>query len=228
MSIKILPSIMCCGVEEYVPYLEVFEKVKVDGIHFDVMDGKYVKNVMLGTNIYSDVRRLSNLPIDVHIMAWEPENIISYYKIHSGDRICFHPETTAHPYRLLQEIRRMGVAAGLVLNPGTPLGYLEECIDVVDYVVIMAVNPGFEGQRMVPGTLNKIRRTRKLLIKYKKEQIDLEIDGNTSFENVCLMRKAGANSFVAGTSSIMTNHELFEKQYRSYREILEKTRSEEE
>ena len=178
---------MCCKVEEYKPYLELFEKVQLDSVHFDIMDGAYVKNVMLGTPIYKDIKRLSKLPVDVHIMSYRPEEYMEYYDIQPGDRISFHPETTAQPYKLLQTIRDKGCKAGLVLNPGTPVSYLEECMDLLDYVTLMTVNPGFAGQKMVPDAPQKIRRVRQLLDAYEKE-IDIVVDGNTTIENSRLMR----------------------------------------
>ena len=173
MDIKISPSIMCCKVEEYKPYLELFEKVQLDSVHFDIMDGAYVKNVMLGTPIYKDIKRLSKLPVDVHIMSYRPEEYMEYYDIQPGDRISFHPETTAQPYKLLQTIRDKGCKAGLVLNPGTPVSYLEECMDLLDYVTLMTVNPGFAGQKMVPDAPQKIRRVWQLLMHMKKKSTSL-------------------------------------------------------
>lgn len=221
MDIKISPSIMCCKVEEYKPYLELFEKVQLDSVHFDIMDGAYVKNVMLGTPIYKDIKRLSKLPVDVHIMSYRPEEYMEYYDIQPGDRISFHPETTAQPYKLLQTIRDKGCKAGLVLNPGTPVSYLEECMDLLDYVTLMTVNPGFVGQKMVPDAPQKIRRVRQLLDAYEKE-IDIVVDGNTTIENSRLMRDAGANAFVVGTSSIIRSLDTFEEMYNAYVQELEK------
>lgn len=221
MEIKISPSIMCCKIEEYKPYIELFEKVNLDSIHFDIMDGTYVKNVMLGTTIYKDVRRLSRLPIDVHIMSYRPEEYMEFYDVQPGDRISFHPETTAQPYKLLQSIKDKGCMAGLVINPGTPLSYLEECIDLLDYVTLMTVNPGFAGQVMVPSAPAKIRRTRELLDKYGKK-IDIVVDGNTTLENARIMKEAGANNFVVGTSSIIKGLDSFEECYNSYLDALSK------
>lgn len=215
MDIKISPSIMCCRVEEYKPYVELFEEVGLDSIHFDIMDGTYVKNVMLGTNIYKDLKRLSSLPIDLHIMSYRPEEFLEYYEVRPKDRVCFHPETTAQPYRLLQTIHDKGCKAGIVLNPGTPISYVEECIHQIDYVTIMTVNPGFAGQKMVPDALTKIQRVRELIACYG-QNIDLVVDGNTTFENSLLMMDAGANVFVTGTSSILKGVDTFKELYTSY------------
>lgn len=220
-EIKILPSIMCCKVEEFKPFLEKFEKVGIDAIHFDVMDGHYVKNIMLGTPVYKDIKRLSHLPVDIHIMAIEPENFIEYYDIQPGDSISFHPETANQPYKLLQTIKEKGCKAGLVLNPGTPLVWLEECIDLLDFVTLMTVNPGFAGQKMTPNSLEKIERIRNLLNAYNKD-IDLIVDGNTTFENSLKMKKAGANAFVTGTSSMLASLEQFEEKYEEYVDNLRK------
>ena len=221
MEVKISPSIMCCHIEEYKPYIELFEKVGLDSIHFDIMDGHYVKNVMLGTPIYKDIKRLTNLPIDIHIMSDEPELFLEYYDVQPNDRVSFHPETSSQPYKLLQTIKEKGCLAGLVINPGTPLTYLEECIDEVDYVTLMTVNPGFAGQMMVKTAPKKIKKTRELLNKYKKD-IDIVVDGNTTIENSKLMKEAGANVFVVGTSSIITGLSHFEKNYKEYYEELRK------
>jgi len=219
MEIKVSPSIMCCKVEEYKPYIKLFEKVGLDSIHFDIMDGHYVKNVTLGTNIYKDIKRLTDLPVDLHFMAYNPEEYIEYYDVQKGDKIAFHPETTSQPYRLLQSIKDKGCMAGLVINPGTLVNYLEENIDLLDYVVLMTVNPGFSGQKMVPNAPDKIRRIAKLL-KDSNKNIDLFVDGNTSFENSIIMRDAGANGFVAGTASVIKSLDNFEELYFSYMENL--------
>lgn len=219
MEIKVAPSIMCCKGEEFVPYLELFEKVNVSSIHFDVMDGHYVPNVMLSTRDYKDIKRLSKLPVDLHMMTDMPERFLDFYDVQPGDRVAFHPETSRHPYKLIQTIHEKGCEAGLVINPGTPLGFVEECINLIDYVIVMAVNPGFAGQKMVPDAPNKIRRTKELLDKYNKK-IDIMVDGNTTLENSLIMKEAGANVFIGGTSCIMKGVENFEEIYNEYYEAL--------
>ena len=221
MKVKVSPSIMCCKIEEYKPYMELFEEVGLDSIHFDIMDGTYVKNVMLGTTIYKDIKRLSKLPVDIHIMSYRPEEYLEFYDVMPNDRVSFHPETTAQPYKLLQTIHDKGCKAGLVLNPGTPISYLEECIALVDYVTLMTVNPGFAGQTMVPDAPKKIKRVRELLDHYKKD-IDIVVDGNTTIENSRLMREAGANVFVVGTSSIIKGLDKFTSLYKEYVTAIEK------
>lgn len=104
MNIKVSPSIMCCRIEEYKPYLKLFENVQLDSVHFDIMDGTYVKNVMLGTPVYKDIKRLCSLPVDVHIMSFRPEEYMEYYDIQPGDRISFHPETMISCVQTIQMV----------------------------------------------------------------------------------------------------------------------------
>lgn len=215
MKIKISPSIMVCKVEELKDYLTLFEKVDLDSIHFDVMDGSYVNNIMLGTNIYNDVKRLSKLPVDIHLMVNSPENFLDYFSLKKNDRVCFHPETTNQPYKLLQTIGDLGCKAGLVINPGTPLSYLQECINIVDYVMVMTVNPGFAGQELIPDAEGKVKKI-KDIIDISSRKIDLFVDGNTTFSNSKILKKAGANGFVVGSSSIIRNIDSFEKDYQLY------------
>ncbi len=215
-NIKISPSIMCCKLWEVEPHIRLFEEVGLDSIHFDVMDGHYVKNIMLGTNFYSNIKELTKLPVDLHLMCLESERYIEYFKPQEGDRVCFHPETTNHPYRLLQELRAKGVKAGLALNPGTPVELLREYKNVLDYVLVMTVNPGFAAQTLVPDGIEKIRRVADLLEERGMEDVDVFIDGNTTYENTAKMVAAGANGLVAGTASLMKGLDGFSARYKEY------------
>ncbi len=220
-KIKIAPSIMCCKIDEIKDYIQLFEKVKINSIHFDVMDGHYVPNMMLGTTDYKDIKRMTSLPVDIHLMCINPESFIEIYDVQPGDYVSFHPETAKHPYKLLQTIHGRGCKAGLVINPGTPLSFLEESIDIIDYVTLMTVNPGFSGQEMVPNAVSKIRRTRALLDSHGYENISIVVDGNTVLDNAKKMKKAGADTFVVGTSSLLKELETFEDNYRIYTKELE-------
>ncbi len=210
---------MCCHGEDYPAYCSLFEKAGVDSIHFDVMDGHYVNNIMLGVSNFQDCCRLSRLPIDIHLMVERPENFVDYFPVRQGDKISFHPEVTHQPYRLLQYIRGKGCLAGLVLNPGTPVSFLEENLDQLDYVTLMTVNPGFAGQTMAPNALDKLPRVRGLLERSGRE-IDLFVDGNTTFKNASRMSRAGANGFVVGTSSLLKSPQEFNEKYSAYCSLL--------
>ncbi|GET08444.1 ribulose-5-phosphate 3-epimerase [Ligilactobacillus agilis] len=192
LEMFVSPSIMVPKVTEYKEYIEQFQEYKLSVIHFDVMDGHFVPNIMLGTSVFNDLKEITKIPIDIHLMVNEPERYIPMFNLENDDWVSFHPETTNQPYKLLQTIKSMNCRAGLVISPGTPLSYIEECVDQLDYVTLMTVNPGFAGQKLVPNAFEKLSRIRALLNKYNP-QIDLVVDGNTTVENSKKMRTYGAN-----------------------------------
>ncbi|WRS27388.1 ribulose-phosphate 3-epimerase [Oscillospiraceae bacterium MB08-C2-2] len=214
-KIMISPSIMCCRFWELEGFIRSFEQCGVDTIHFDVMDGHYVSNVMLGTAFYKQLKEFTSIPVDLHFMCENPETFIDYFMPEPGDWVSFHPETCRQPYRLLQDLRKRGLRPGLVLNPGTPLSYLEENKSLIDFAMLMTVNPGFAGQTTVPDALSKMSRIKKLLEDYRLDA-DLVVDGNTTFENAKKMKETGANVFVVGTSSILKDIDAFPDQFAAY------------
>ena len=221
-KIIISPSIMCSTPSNMEAYIREFEKVGIDTIHFDVMDGHFVPNVMLGVRDYQAIKRMTDMPVDIHLMSTAPDVFIDYFNPQPGDWVSFHPETINHPHRLLQKIRSLGCKAGIALSPGTSVEYVQNLADVLDFVLVMAVNPGFAGQKMVGGHLDKLRRVRAVLDAAGK-QIDIVVDGNTNAANTILMIQAGANGFVAGTSSMLNDGpEAFEGCYRAYMEEISK------
>ncbi len=214
--IGIYPSIMCSKPWEIKDYINVFEKVKIDAIHFDVMDGHFVPNITLGTTDFETIRSLTDLPIDAHFMVEEPEKIIPYFDLKENDLCSFHPETTRQPYRLLESLRSKRIKAGLAISPGTSIDYIENCLEVLDFILVMAVNPGFAGQKMVPDHLSKLAKIKKVAEK-AEHKIEIIVDGNTTVTNAISMLKAGADSLVVGTSSMMKyGPEKFEESYRLY------------
>lgn len=213
---KILPSAMCCRSQDLEGYMHAFERVGIDAIHFDVMDGHYVPNVMLGVSDFTSIRSLTNLPIDVHLMCVDPERFVSYFDIRAGDWMSFHPEVCQQPYALLDTLRKKGIRAGLALSPAISLDYVEECLDTLDFVLVMAVNPGFAGQTMVAGHLEKLRRIHEL-ISHANHRIDVIVDGNTTVSNARQMLVYGATGLVTGTSSMLKDSpDGFESRYASY------------
>jgi len=220
--IGIYPSIMCAKPWELKDYIKLFEETGIDGIHFDVMDGHFVPNIMLGSDDFNAIRSITKLPIDVHLMVEKPERFIPYFDLKENDRLCFHPETTRHPYRLLQQIQSMGLKAGLAISPATSVDYIENCLEVLDFVLVMAVNPGFAGQKMVPDHLDKLDKIKKIVDK-ANHKIELEIDGNTTAENSIKMLAHGADSFVAGTSNMLKlGPEKYKECHDNYINALEK------
>ena len=220
-KVIISPSIMCSTPEDVEPFIREFEACGVDAIHFDVMDGHYVANVMLGVRDYQSIKKMSHLPVDIHLMCTEPEVFIDIFDPQPGDWVCFHPATSKHPYRLLQEIRRRGCRAGIAINPGDPIDIIGEMRSVLDYVLVMAINPGFAGQKMVPDHLDKLRRIRQE-VDALGMHVDLIIDGNTTVENARKMLEAGATGLVTGTSSMLKGGPAcFSDSYHTYMKSLE-------
>ncbi len=223
-KIGIYPSIMCSKPWELKDYIKTFEEVGVDAIHFDVMDGHFAPNIALGTADFQTIRALSSLPIDAHFMVEEPEKIIPYFDLKENDMCSFHPETTRQPYRLLQSLRSKGIKAGLAISPGTSVDYIENCLEVLDFILVMAVNPGFAGQKMVPDHLKKLEKI-KNITKKTSRSIEIIVDGNTSVSNSILMLESGADGFVVGTSSLMKHGpEKFKENYKSYYSEISKQR----
>lgn len=214
-DIFISPSIMCCDLSEIPDYVKIFTKLKVKNIHFDVMDGHFVKNIMLGSNFYRDLKKMTNIPIDIHLMCMNPENFINYLSPRKGDWVCFHPETCKHSHRLLQIIKSLDCKAGIVLDPETPIDIIDELIDMLDYITIMAVNPGFAGQKMVPSHLDKLSRVSN---KINNKKIDIIVDGNTTVENAKRMVENGATGLIVGTSSLIKGTKYFNDNYENYKE----------
>jgi len=174
-----------------------------DWIHFDVMDNHYVPNLTMGPMICEALRPHTTAPIDVHLMVEPVDAIIPQFAKAGADIITFHPEATRHVDRSLSLIREHGCKAGLVFNPATPLEYMDYVMDKLDIVLLMSVNPGFGGQKFIPGTLDKLRQTRRKLdawVAQGGQQIALEVDGGVKVDNIAAVRAAGADTFVAGSA----------------------------
>ncbi|MDR1423911.1 MAG: ribulose-phosphate 3-epimerase [Azoarcus sp.] len=174
-----------------------------DWIHFDVMDNHYVPNLTVGPLVCEAIRPLTKTPIDVHLMVTPVDRLIGDFLKAGADVITFHPEASAHIDRSLALIRDGGAKAGLVFNPATPLYYLDHVMDRLDVVLLMSVNPGFGGQKFIPGTFDKLAAARARLDAYAQKsgrQILLEIDGGVTVDNIAAIARAGADTFVAGSA----------------------------
>ncbi|AZO94142.1 ribulose-phosphate 3-epimerase [Halocella sp. SP3-1] len=203
MKSKISPSMMCTDLMNVEEEISVLEEVGVDYLHIDIMDNHFVPNITLSTDFINAVRNKTSVPLDIHLMINNPEKTFHLYKgCNKQDIICIHYEATKHVQRTLVMIKKLGARAGIALNPGTPICMIEDLLSDIDIVLVMTVNPGFAGQKVIPSTLDKIERLRKLLDQAGYTDIEIEVDGNVSFENAKIMREKGANIFVGGTSSI--------------------------
>ena len=174
-----------------------------DWIHFDVMDNHYVPNLTIGPMVCEAIRPHTDAPIDVHLMVEPVDAIIPQFAKAGANIITFHPEASRHPDRSLALIRDNGCRAGLVFNPATPLHWMDHVMDKLDMVLLMSVNPGFGGQKFIPGTLDKLREARRRIdawVQAGGQPIRLEIDGGVKVDNIAEIHAAGADTFVAGSA----------------------------
>lgn len=197
--IKIAPSILSADFAELGPEIRRVEAAGADLIHIDVMDGHFVPNLTIGPPVVAALRKVSRLPFDVHLMIDNPQDMVAAFIKAGADLVTVHAEVAPHLHRLLQTIREQGVKAGVSLNPSTPLAMVEEVLDSVDMVLIMSVNPGFGGQKFIPGSVEKIRRLRAL-IAASGHKVDIEVDGGINAETARLVTAAGADILVAGSA----------------------------
>ena len=175
------------------------EESSVDWIHVDVMDGQFVPNITMGPFIVETCRRITTLPIDVHLMIEHPQNHIEAFANAGANLISVHIEGNPNIHRTLQALKQLNVQPGIVLNPGTPVGAIEGVASLVDFVLVMTVNPGYSGQKFLPESLEKIQQVRQMLDR-KNPQARIEVDGGVSSENISALYHAGARCFVAATS----------------------------
>jgi len=174
------------------------EDAGVDWIHLDIMDGHFVPNISFGPHVVSICNKISDLPLDVHLMISNPDKYIRYFSDSGADYISVHVENNPNIHRTLQEISSHGKHAGIVLNPGTPIESVFSVLHMVDYVLIMSVNPGFGGQAFLPETLEKIEKLSNEL-KFRNLLIPIEVDGGLNEDTAKDVKKSGANIIVAGS-----------------------------
>ena len=196
---RIAPSILSADLGRLSEQVESAAAGGADWLHVDVMDGHFVPNLTFGTPLIRALRRISDLPIDVHLMVERPEHYIEEYAELGVSVFTFHPEATVHVQRHLARVRELGMLAGLALNPGTPVAHLEEVVDDVGLVLVMSVNPGFGGQNYLPASTDKIARVRRLL-DARQSAAALEVDGGITMATIGKAYAAGADTFVAGTA----------------------------
>ena len=199
MTVRIAPSILSADFARLGDEIAMLEAGGADWIHVDVMDGRFVPNLTFGTKVIETVRRLSTLPIDVHLMVVEPERYVDDFAKAGATLLTIHPEVSPHLHRQLARIRELGCRAGAALNPSTPLEAVREVADMLDLLLIMSVNPGFGGQQFIPASVDKIRRARTLLQATGSRAV-LEVDGGINRETITSVWRAGADTFVAGNA----------------------------
>ncbi|MGB5684924.1 MAG: ribulose-phosphate 3-epimerase [Candidatus Electrothrix sp.] len=198
-NLMIAPSILSADFSQLGDEIRAVEKAGAEVIHIDVMDGHFVPNITIGPLVVKAARRVTDLPLDVHLMISDPDSYIKDFAEAGADWITVHVETCPHLHRTLNFIRSLGKKAGAVLNPATPLSTLDYVLEEVDLVMLMSVNPGFGGQSFIESTLEKCRTLRTMLDKVNPEA-GIEIDGGISPKTIGKMAEAGANIFVAGSA----------------------------
>ncbi len=195
-------SMMCADIFDMKNTLELLEKAKVEALHIDIMDGSFVPNFQLGTDFIKQLRSHSNIPMDVHLMITEPDKKLGFFDIREGDLVSVHAESTPNACRAIKNIASLGARPILALNPATPICFAENLLDDIFALLIMTVNPGYSGQALIPACINKISAARQFLDSRGYENIRIQVDGNVSFDTAPVLRSAGADLFVAGSSSI--------------------------
>lgn len=195
----IAPSILSADFARLGEEVKAVEAAGADWIHADIMDGHFVPNITFGPMIVRAVRKVTRLPIDVHLMISEPDLYVPDFINAGADWISVHVETCIHLNRSVQQIKELGAKAGVVLNPATPLDYLEWILEDLDYVLIMSVNPGFGGQAFIPNSLQRIKKLRKM-IDDRGLQTLIEIDGGVNTATIADIAAAGTDVFVAGSA----------------------------
>lgn len=199
MKLEISPSILSADLANLSRDVALCEQGGADAIHIDVMDGRFVPAITFGPAIVAACRRVTNLPLDVHLMIVEPEKHIERFAKAGADIITVHVETCPHIHGTLQAIRKLGVKAGVTFNPGTPLDALRELAELADLVLIMSVNPGVGGQQFIARSHDRIKQVRSILDEFGSKAI-VQVDGGMSVDTIRGVVEAGASNIVAGSA----------------------------
>jgi len=202
---EIVPSLLSADFSILAEQVVLMEEAGAKRLHFDVMDGHFVKNLTFGAPLIASLRNKSDLHFEAHLMVSNPEERIDEFLKVGTDTLIIHAEATNHLHGLIGEIKSAGVKAGVCINPATPLSVLDEILDDADFLLIMTVNPGFGGQKMIKSSLAKVKKVKE---KYSSEKLLVEIDGGISLETVAEAASAGTDLLVSGSAIFKSENPL--------------------
>lgn len=205
---KISASMMCTSIDKIFYYLTEFKKAEIEYLHIDVMDGDFVPNFALGTDYVKSLRRISDIPFDFHFLVNDPLTKMTWFDINEGDRVAFHYEGNKDIDKCLDYLKRLGAEAYIAINPETDFHVLDKYLNDIDGILVMTVNPGFAGKKLVESTIDKVKQMEQYYKKIDRKDLSIEVDGNMTLDNSEIFYKLGADTFVAGSSSLFKNTEV--------------------
>ncbi|MDR3597964.1 ribulose-phosphate 3-epimerase [Clostridium sp.] len=202
--IKIAPSIMCADPLNVEKELRHLEECGIDMLHCDVMDGQYVDNLAMGFYLIKAIKRATKIPLDIHLAVMEPERYLDILASIGVDMVSVHVERTKNMHRTIKRIKELGMKASIAINPSTPVCIVQHVLKYVDMILVMTVDPGFEGQSFIYETIDKIKEIKGMSLKHNPSLL-IEVDGNINTNTIPLTVSAGANVLVLGTSSLFNS-----------------------
>ena len=214
-------SIMCADLLNLEGAINDLKAAGIDYLHIDIMDGAFVPNITLGFDLINAIKKVTDMPLDIHMMVNEPGRFIEQMKLSENDIVCVHYEADIHIHRTLELIKSKGYKAGLAINPQTPVESVKNLTDYFDMLLVMTVSPGFAGQKIFKGAEKKVTEARELLEKWGYGDTLIEVDGNISLENGKKMSRCGADIYVLGTSSLFLKNKSLEEAAKDFKKYLE-------
>lgn len=221
MKKKLSASLMCADLLNLENAIKELEKAGIDYLHIDIMDGAFVPNITLGFDLINSIKKVTDIPLDIHMMVNEPALFIDRMELTENDIVCIHYESERHIHRTLEAIKNKGCKAGLAINPQTPVEVIEPLIEYIDMLLVMTVSPGFAGQKIFLGAGRKVEKAHRLLNEWGYSATEIEVDGNISLENGKKMSDCGANIFVLGTSSLFLKNKALSDAAKDFIAYLE-------